>query len=388
MNFETDIGKVINFIKELYNKPEEFIPLHSPIFRGKEKKFLNQCIDSTFVSTIGEYVMRFEKEMAEYVKSKYAIACVNGTNALHIALLLAGTNRNEEVITQPLTFVATCNAINYCGAEPVFIDVEQETLGMSPGSLKDWLNANVEVRELNGKNNSYNIASGKRIGACVPMHVFGHPCKIDEIVKICSAYNIPVVEDAAESVGSIYKEKHCGTFGLLGVQSFNGNKIITSGGGGMILTDNEELAKRAKHITNTAKLPHNWCYKHDQIGYNYRMPNINAALGLAQLNQLSEFILRKRQIASRYKDFFNNMMFNFFTEPQNSRSNYWLNTIVFNNNTERNIFLKYSNEKNVMTRPSWELMTELPMFKNCQKGNLKNAYHLSERIVNIPSSVL
>ena len=282
---------LILFIRNIY-QTDAFIPLHEPRFFGNEKAYVAECIDSTFVSSVGKFVDQFETMMAEFTGAKYAIATVNGTAALHIALKLSGVENGCEVITQPLTFIATCNAISYCGATPVFVDVDRDTLGMSPESLKSFLN-DVAVRRPDG---TYNKNTGKKIGAVVPMHTFGHPCRIDLISDICHEYNIPLVEDAAESLGSYYQGKHTGTFGLISAFSFNGNKTITTGGGGMIITDNEQIAKHAKHITTTAKIPHAYEYVHDEIGYNYRLPNINAALGCAQMENLTEILQKKQQV--------------------------------------------------------------------------------------------
>ncbi|EDP73501.1 LegC family aminotransferase, partial [Hydrogenivirga sp. 128-5-R1-1] len=341
-------------------------------------------IRSTFVSSVGEYVNEFERKIAKYTGAKFAVATVNGTSALHTALLLSGVKEGDEVITQLLTFVATCNAIKYCGAEPVFVDISLKTLGMSPESLKEFLDKNAEER--NGY--AYNKITGRRIKACVPMHTFGHPVEIDKIIEICSEYNIDVIEDAAESLGSFYKNKHTGTFGKFGVLSFNGNKIITTGGGGMILTNDEELAKKAKHITTTAKVPHPYEYFHDEIGYNYRMPNINAALGVAQLEQLENFLKIKRKIAQEYKIFFDKKGINFFTEPENSYSNYWLNAVILDNKKQRDEFLEITNKNGIQTRPVWTLMYKLPMYKNCFKTDTPNAEYIEERVVNIPSGVI
>ncbi len=376
---------IISFIRSIYNVEKDFIPLHEPRFRGNEKKYLNDCIDSTFVSSVGKYVDLFEKNIAEYTKAKYAVAAVNGTAALHIALLLAGVETDDEVITQPLTFVATTNAISYTGAKPVFIDVEKSTLGMSPVALEEWLKQNTIIKE--GK--TINKKTSRRIAAIVPMHTFGHPCRIDEIVEIADKYGIPVVEDAAESLGSRYKGKHTGTFGKLGILSFNGNKIITTGGGGMIVTDDEKLAKLAKHITTTAKKPHPYEYYHDMTGYNYRLTNLAAALGVAQMEQLDNFLESKRKLAEEYKSFFSNFDdVEFFTEPENSISNYWLNVLIFKDKKARDEFLEYSNANTIMTRPAWVLMNKLPMYKDCETGSLGNAEWLADRIVNIPSSVI
>jgi aminotransferase in exopolysaccharide biosynthesis len=376
--------KLVEFIQDIY-KTKEFIPLHEPRFIGNEKKYLNDCIDSTFVSSVGKYVDRFEKEFASYVGSKYAIATVNGTSALHISLLLSDVKAEDEVITQPLTFIATCNAISYIGAKPVFVDVDLDTMGLSPKFLQEFLEKNCELID----NTCINKTTKKVIKACIPMHTFGHPCRIDEIKDICDKWHIFLVEDAAESLGSYYKDKHTGTFGKLGAFSFNGNKIITSGGGGVIVTDDEKLAKRAKHLTTTAKVPHPYEYTHDEIGYNYRMPNINAALLVAQLEQLEKFLENKRDLASKYEEFFNAIgEIKFVKEPQNSKSNYWLQAVILKDIDSRDTFLDYTNKNGVMTRPIWKLMNELEMFKDCQCGSLEYSKYLEQRVVNISSSVV
>jgi len=374
--------KIVDFIKYLYKK--DFVPLHEPVFFGNEKRYINECVDSTFVSSVGEFVNKVEERICEITGSKYAVATVNGTSALHIALKLAGVKENTEVITQPLTFVATCNAISYLGAKPVFVDVDMDTLGMSPVSLKYFL----ENFTYKKRGKIYNKITKKQITAIVPMHTFGHPCKIDEIVNIADEYKIPIIEDAAESLGSLYKNKHTGTFGKLGILSFNGNKIVTAGGGGAILTNNENLAKKAKHLTTTAKVPHKWEYYHDEIGYNYRMPNLNAALLLAQLENLDIFIKIKRKIANKYEKFFKELEIKFITEPQGAYSNYWLNAILMGNKKERNIFLEFSNKNKIQTRPVWTLMYKLPMYKDCFKIETPNAEYIEERLVNIPSGVI
>jgi aminotransferase in exopolysaccharide biosynthesis len=379
------LKETVGFIRNLFNEPSAFIPLHEPRFTGNEKKYLSECIDSTFVSSVGKFVDKFEEITAAYTGAKRAVVCVNGTEALHMALLLAGVRRDEEVITQPLTFIATANAISYTGAVPVFVDVDRETLGLSPSSLLAFLE---EFGEIRHDGACYNKLSSKRISACLPVHIFGHPCRIDEIITICDQYHIPVVEDAAESIGSFYKGKHTGTFGKLGILSYNGNKTITTGGGGMILTNDEELGKLAKHLTTQAKVPHQWEYVHDQIGYNYRMPNINAALGVAQMESLGFFIEKKRELAITYKTFFESMGISFFTEPEHAFSNYWLNAIILENKEERNQFLEFTNHEKVMTRPAWRLMNRLPMFEKCQAFHLENAYWLEDRLVNVPSSVI
>jgi perosamine synthetase len=373
--------EVINFIRNLYQTPD-FIALHEPKFAGNEKAYLMDCIDSTFVSSVGKYVDRFEQLVSEYTGVKYAIATVNGTAALHIALKLSGVSQDDEVITQPLSFIATCNAISYCGAKPVFVDVDLDTLGMSPGSLRAFLDVNATKTTLGCINNK----TGKKISAVVPMHTFGHPCCIDEIAKICDEFNIPLIEDAAESLGSFYQGKHTGAFGKLAALSFNGNKTITTGGGGMIITDDEALAKRAKHITTTAKQPHPYEFVHDEIGYNYRLPNINAALGCAQMESLSKLLESKRDIANAYAEFFSNSNLKFVKEPAQASSNYWLNTLVLEDKQAREIFLKDLNDAGVMSRPVWRLMNELMIFSDCQSADLTNAKWLEERVVNIPSS--
>ena len=375
--------EIVNFIREQFDTPEEFIPLHEPRFVGKEKEYVMDAIDSTFVSSVGTYVDKFEEIVAEKSGAKYAIATSNGTSALHIALLMAGVEPNDEVITQPLTFVATGNAISYANARCVFLDVDIDTMGLSPSKLKVFLEANAELRE----GVPYNKKTNSRLAACMPMHTFGFPCRIDEIVTICNKFNIPVVEDAAESLGSRYKGKFTGTFGKLGVYSFNGNKTITSGAGGVIITDDKKLAKLAKHITTTAKVPHKWEYDHDMIGYNYRMSNLNAALACAQLEQLDSFIENKRALALIYDDFFKEKSIDFVLENSDSYSNYWLMSVILKDTNQRNDFLKFTNENKIMTRPIWKLLNKLVMFKDCQVEDISNAEWLEERVVNITSSV-
>jgi len=374
---------VINFIQDTY-KTKEFIPLHEPRFSGNEKKYLNECIDSTFVSSVGKFVDEFEEKITNYTGAKYAIATSNGTSALHISLLLADVDQNSEVITQPLTFVATCNAISYCGAQPIFLDVDKDTMGLSPSALKEFLEKNTIIKNQQCINNK----TGKVIKACVPMHTFGHPCRIDEIKEICDKHHVFLIEDAAESVGSIYKGKHTGTFGQVGVMSFNGNKIITAGGGGCIVTNDKALAKKAKHLTTTAKVQHKWDFNHDMVGYNYRMPNLNAALLVAQLENLDNFISSKCKLANVYEAFFNSTNYVFVKEPMDSKSNYWLNSILLKNKQQRDEFLDETNSSGIMTRPIWTLMNKLPMFGCAQCGDLKNSEWLEDRVVNIPSSAI
>ena len=375
--------KTIKFIKELYGN-QEFTPLSVPKFVGNEKKYLKECIDTTFVSSVGQFVDRFENDMAAYTGAKKAVVCVSGTNALHMAMMLVGVERDDEVLTQALTFIATCNAISYIGARPVFIDVDKNTMGLSPDALKNWLVNNSEIR--NGQ--CYNTNTGRRVKACVPMHTFGHPVRIEEIANICAEYHIDLVEDAAESIGSKYKGKHTGLFGKVGALSFNGNKTITTGGGGMMLFMDEKLGALAKHLTTQAKVPHRWEFRHDHIGYNYRMPNVNAALGCAQLEHLDRFIADKRATAVAYAEFFKNMEdMTFFTEPENCFSNYWLNVVILKDKDAQQTFLQETNDNCVMTRPIWELMNRLPMFECCEHDSLENTIWFADRVVNIPSSV-
>ncbi|MDR0185537.1 LegC family aminotransferase [Prevotella brunnea] len=394
--------KIIDFIKSMYGN-QKYVPLAIPVFAGNEKKYLNECIDTTYVSSVGKFVDQFEDDMAKYTNAKKAVVCVSGTNALHMSLMLVGVKQEDEVITQALTFIATCNALSYIGAYPIFIDVDRSTMGLSPDFMKEWLSKNAEVRkntrisELSDSRDfsfaedelaCYNKNTGRRIKACVPMHTFGHPVRIEEIANLCKEWHIELVEDAAESIGSTYKGKHTGTFGKIGAISFNGNKTITTGGGGMMLFQDEKLAAFAKHITTQAKLPHRWEFRHDHIGYNYRMPNVNAALGCAQLENLDKYILSKRKVAAEYEDFFRNIPeIDFFSDSPETYSNYWLNVIILKNKKARTEFLTQTNDNGVMTRPIWELMNRLPMFEKCENDGLKNTIRFAERVVNIPSSV-
>lgn len=373
----------IDFIRALFNN-QDFIPLSVPKFIGNEKKYLEECIDTTFVSSVGKFVDRFEEDMARYTGAAKAVVCVSGTNALHMAMLLVGVERDDEVLTQALTFIATCNAISYIGAHPVFIDVDKSTMGLSPDAVKEWLSKNAEVHD----NQCYDKHTGRRVKACIPMHTFGHPVRIVELADICKEYHIELVEDAAESIGSRYKGIHTGLFGRIGALSFNGNKTITTGGGGMLLFNDVELATRAKHLTTQAKIPHRWEFRHDQIGYNYRMPNINAALGCAQLEHMDEFVANKRQTASAYAEFFKNVEeIDFFVEPPDCFSNYWLNAVILKDRDAQQAFLQETKDNGVMTRPIWELMNRLPMFEHCEHDSLENTIWFADRVVNIPSSV-
>lgn len=373
---------LIRFVRDQY-RTQDPIPLHAPVFAGREREFVLDAIDSTFVSSVGAYVDRFEREVAAYTGCPRAVATVNGTAALHVALRLSGVEAGDLVLTQPLTFVATCNAIVYCGAEPVFVDVDRDTLGLSPAALEAWLQDNARL-DVAGACRS--IVGDRPIRACVPMHTFGHPAHLASLLEVCNKWNIAMVEDAAESLGSLYKGRHTGTIGKLGVLSFNGNKLLTTGGGGMILA-NDALAARAKHVTTTAKLPHAYEYRHDELGYNYRMPNLNAALGCAQLEQLESFIAAKRALAARYADFLAGSSLEFVTEPSGCRSNYWLNAVICGDRAERDALLERTNAQGVMTRPVWAPMHRLAMYAHCRAGHLPNAEWLEARLVNLPSSV-
>lgn len=375
------LSETIEFIKNSFGRPD-MVPLHTPSFWGKEKEYLVDTIDSTFVSSVGGYVNRFEDEMAIYTQTAKCAAVVNGTAALQIGLRVVGVKAGEEVITQALTFVATANAILYNSAHPVFVDVDLDTMGMSPGALSAFLNEYGEKRE----DGCYNKQSGKRIAACIPMHTFGFMCRIDEIVKICNDWSIPVVEDAAEALGSSYCGKPAGSFGQVGTFSFNGNKIITSGGGGAIVSLDPAFAEKAKYLTNTAKVPHKWEYVHDELGYNFRMPNVNAALACAQFEQLDNFKTSKKKLYQEYKDFFNGIDINLKEQPEDSEWNYWLMSVELENRKERDDFLAATNNNGVMTRPIWQLMYRLPMYEGCQRDSQQNAEYLENRIVNIPSS--
>ncbi|WP_204343880.1 LegC family aminotransferase [Psychroserpens algicola] len=373
---------VTEYIKSLYGT-QDFIPLHVPKFRGKEKDYLAQCIDTTFVSSVGKFVDQFEEQMAQISKTKKAVAVVNGTAGIQVALRLAGVKPGDEVLTQALTFVATANAIIYNQAHPVFLDVDLDTMGLSPKAVAAFLEENGELRA----DGCYNKKTGRKISACLPMHTFGFPVHLEELISVCNTWHIPIVEDAAESLGSTYKGKPTGSFGALGVFSFNGNKIVTSGGGGAIVSNSIALAERGKYLTTTAKQPHPYEYFHDELGYNFRMPNVNAALACAQLEQLDAFLAEKRSIAQVYADFFKTQGIKFRTELPGTEANYWLMCVELENKQEREAFLKYTNSENVMTRPIWQLMFRLPMYKDFQRDSQKNAIFLEERIVNIPSSV-
>ncbi|MDC0237184.1 LegC family aminotransferase [Gammaproteobacteria bacterium] len=374
-------AETVAFIRELYGT--ENIPLHRPLFEGNEIEYVTECIKSNFVSSVGARVNQFEKQVQVFTESPFAIAVVNGTTALQVALQAAGVKAEEEVISQSLTFVATCNAIRYVNAHPIFVDVDLDTLGMSPTALSKFLDQHAEI--VDGE--TRNMTTGRRISACLPMHTFGLPCRIEEIAAICRSWNIPLIEDAAEALGSYEGNKHVGTFGEFAVFSFNGNKIITTGGGGIVTTKDPELAAQMKHLTTTAKVPHPYEFVHDQLGYNFRMPNLNAALGCAQMELLPEMLRIKQLVAERYSDFFESIGVRFVTARSGSRSNYWLNAIILDSRKERDAFLRYTNDLGLMTRPVWKLMTNLPMFRDCQTDGLANSRWLVSRVVNIPSSV-
>ena len=378
----SNYSEVIGFIKSQFDN-KAFIPLHEPRFLGNEREYVLDTIDSTFVSSVGAYVDKFESMMSSISGTNKATAVVNGTSALQVALRLAGVNAGDEVITQALTFIATVNAIIYNGAAPIFIDVDKDTMGLSPNAVEAFLEEFGEMRE----GVCFNKKTNKKIAACMPMHTFGFPVHLDEVLKVCNKWNIPLVEDAAESIGSEYHSRPIGSFGKLGVFSFNGNKIVTSGGGGAIVTNDVELGIKAKHLTTTAKVPHPFEYVHDEIGYNFRMPNLNAALACAQLEQLSMFIDCKRSLAQEYNSFFKSKGINFRSELPNTKANYWLMCIELENKNERDTFLKETNENGVMSRPIWQLIFKSPLYSRFQKDSQLNARYLEDRIVNIPSSV-
>jgi len=375
--------EIISFIRNKF-RSEDFIPLHVPTFNGNEKKYLNECIDSTFVSSVGPFVDEFEELMSQITQTKKTTAVVNGTAGLQVALRLVGVKKNDEIITQALTFVATANAIAYNNAHPIFLDVDLDTMGLSPNAVDDFLEEYGELRE----DGCYNKKTGRKIAACMPMHTFGFPVHLDELLIVCNRWKIPLVEDAAESLGSEYKGKPTGSFGEVGVFSFNGNKIVTSGGGGAITTNNIELGERAKFLTTTAKQPHKFEYIHNELGYNFRMPNLNAALACAQLEQLGLFLKKKRSLANSYEKFFFSKGIKFRTETKNTKANYWLMCVELDNLKERDLLLESTNSNNIMTRPIWKAMDFLPMYKHCQKDELLNTRFLESRIVNIPSSVI
>lgn len=368
--------------------PEKsFLSLHEPSFAGNEWVYVKECLDTGWVSSVGKFVDRFEQQLADYTGVKRAVAVVNGTAALHVCLRLVGVEPGDEVLIPTLTFIATANAVSYCGAIPHFVDSEEKTLGLDPAKLADYLADIAEIRP----RGCFNKASGRRIKAVVPMHAFGHPVDLDPMVEVCERYRLELVEDAAESLGSFYKDRHTGNWGKVSALSFNGNKVITTGGGGAILTNDEELGKFAKHLTTTAKVPHKWLFVHDQIGYNYRLPNINAALGCAQMEELPGFLVAKRKLAQEYRHAFKGIEgVSFFNEPDFARSNYWLNVLLLDKQFahQRDVLLDTANSQGIMTRPAWTLMHKLPMFADCPRMDIAMAENLESRLVNIPSSAV
>ncbi|UPR33110.1 LegC family aminotransferase [Vibrio cyclitrophicus] len=372
---------IVEFVRDTY-KTEEFIPLHAPTFNGNEKAYVMETIDSTFVSSVGKFVDDFERKMEAYTGTAKAVATVNGTAALHAALYMADVQRGDLVITQALTFVATCNALYHMGAEPIFVDVSPVSLGLCPKAVDAFLSEHAEITEAG----CIHKQTGKRIKAVVPMHTFGHPVEIDELVAVCLKWNLALVEDAAESLGSFYKGKHTGTMGDVSAVSFNGNKIITTGGGGMVLCKTEELGARAKHVTTTAKVPHPYEFFHDEPGFNYRMPNLNAALGCAQMEVIELYLKQKRQLAKCYENLFSGTDFQFVTEPDYAESNYWLNAIICPDKKSREEILAGTNSAGVMTRPIWQLMHRLPMFENAMRGDLTYSEFIEAHLINLPST--
>lgn len=372
---------IVGFVREIY-KTNDFIPLHAPTFSGNEKKYVIETIESTFVSSVGKFVDEFERKVEAYTGSASAVATVNGTAALHSALYVAGVESGDLVITQALTFVATCNALYHLGAEPIFVDVSPISLGISPNAVEAFLDENAEITEFG----CVHKKTGKKIKAAIAMHTFGHPVELDELVAVCLKWNITLVEDAAESLGSFYKGRHTGTLGDFGAISFNGNKIITTGGGGMILCKKPELGERLKHITTTAKVNHPYEFFHNEAGFNYRMPNLNAALGCAQMEVIEQYIDKKRHLARCYNEFFKDKDVKFFTEPQYAKSNYWLNAIICPDENSREEILKSTNSLGVMTRPIWQLMHRLPMFENCLRSDLAYSEFIEKNLINLPSS--
>lgn len=379
-----DVEAFIRFVRGLYGQPEGGIPLHAPVMGTLEKARVAEAIDSTYVSSVGAFVNRFEEAVAAFVGAGHAVATVNGTAALHVALRAAGVRPGDLVVTQALTFVATANAITYCGAEPVFVDVEEETLGMDPQALQAWLRQNATIRQ----GVCVERVSGRAVRACVPMHTLGHPARIEAIAEVCAEWGLVLVEDAAEALGSLRHGRHAGAFGRLGVFSFNGNKVITTGGGGVIVTDDEALAQRARHLTTTAKRPHAWAFEHDEVGYNYRLPNLNAAFGVAQMERLPALLASKREVADAYARAAQRHGWHFVHEPAGARSNYWLNALRLPDVAARDVFLRATNAAGVMTRPLWTPMHRLPMYADSRRDALEVTERLADTVVNVPSSPL
>jgi len=376
--------EILSRLKKLF---PEGATLHEPLFEGNEWLYVKECIDTQWVSSVGKFVDRFEQDLAIFTRAKCAVAIVNGTSALHLALMLGGVKREDEVLVPTMTFVATANAISYCGATPHFIDISKDTLGIDPYKLNDYL---AEIAEIRNDGLTWNKNTGKPIIACVPMHTFGHPVDMDNLIKVCQKWNITIIEDAAESLGSYYKNTHTGLFGKLGILSLNGNKIITSGGGGAIITNDEKLAMLAKHLSTTAKLSHTWEFIHDRIGYNYRLPNINAALACAQLEKLPLYLKRKRHLAEKYQKIFQDLEgISIFSEPDNCSSNYWLNLLILdkeNINQQEEILIQ-TNANKIMTRPVWKLLSNLTIYQHCPSMELEVSKEMESRIICLPSSV-
>lgn len=386
MNRGFSLHAIVQTLLKVLPKDKDFIALHEPLFNGNEWAYVKECLDSGWVSSAGQYVQRFEQQLLDYSGAKYAVAVVNGTAALHICLQMIGVSAGDEVLIPALTFVATANAVSYCGAIPHLVDSEEQTLGLDPYKLDTYLGEISEQRS----GACINKKTGRRIKAVVPMHTFGHPVDLDPLVEICYKHRLELIEDGAESVGSQYKGKHVGNWGRASILSFNGNKIITTGGGGAILTNDESLARLAKHLTTQAKLSHKWAFNHDMAGYNYRMPNINAALGCAQLEQLPDFLRKKRTLAAKYQEAFAEVEgVKIFEEASYACSNYWLNVLLMNEeySGERDNLLELTNGQGIMTRPAWTLMHRLPMYVNCPCMDLSGAESLERRIINLPSSV-
>jgi perosamine synthetase len=379
------VSEITEVLNEVLSPSGSFIPLHIPEFDKSEEQLLIECVQSNFVSSVGSFVDRFEEVLQSFTGAKRVILCVNGTSALHLALKLADVQQGDEVLMPSFTFVATANALSYCGAVPHFIDIEESHLGIDPAKLKHYLEMEFNY---DGKI-VVNPKTGSRVKAILPMHSFGHPCKMSELSVISELYNLPLIEDAAESLGSFYKGKHTGSLGLCGVLSFNGNKIITTGGGGAILTDNLDLADRAKHLSTTAKIPHRWLFEHDAMGFNYRMPALNAALGCGQMEKLPNMLLRKRRLAECYKSAFEGLSgVRFISERKDSESNYWLNTLVLQDGSGQTLekLLEATNNAEIMTRPAWTPLHLLPIYKNCPKMDLSITENIYRRVINIPSS--
>jgi perosamine synthetase len=380
-----DLSTVLDALRSVLGEPDAPISLHEPHFGGNEWTYVKECLDTGWVSSVGAYVDRFEKMLAETTGAQRAIAVVNGTAALHVALQLAGVEPGDEVLVPALTFVATANAVSYCGAVPHFVDSERRTLGLDPSKLADYLSKIADT----GAKDCRNRLTGRRIRAVVPMHTFGCPVDLDPLAECCGQYGIAMVEDAAESLGSYYKGRHTGTLGRVGTLSFNGNKLVTTGGGGAVLVNDDELGKQAKHLTTTARQPHRWSFFHDQVGYNYRLPNLNAALGCAQLEQLAGFIEAKRALAGRYAEAFRDVAgAEIFVEPEFARSNYWLNVLLLDEefSDQRDAVLEQTNQSGYLTRPAWTLMHKLPMYAGCPRMDLSVAESLERRLINLPSS--